>query len=170
MPKRTVLVPVDGTDFSYRIFPVLIGLLNGAEHEVVLLTVRDRISGHVSGPARPVAADPRLQSYETARDFEYAAHPIYASQERDSALADFRAAAQEHAEVLDKAGFSVEYEMRFGEPIEEISAYVEANQVDLIAMATHWRTGLDRLVNGNTLTGILPRVDVPLLVIRLDEE
>ncbi len=73
-------------------------------------------------------------------------------------------------EMLEQAGFTVKYDMRFGVPIDEIIAYVDANKIDLIAMATHWRTGLDRLFNGNTLTGILPRVEVPLLVIRSDEE
>jgi nucleotide-binding universal stress UspA family protein len=170
MPKRKILVPVDGTEFSYRIFPTLAKLLNADDNEIILLTVGDIVRGHMGSPPRPIAADSSLQGYETAKDFEYASHPIYASQERDSAVANFRSATQARAEVLEQAGFAVVYDMRFGEPVEEIIAYVDANNVDLIAMATHWRTGLDRLFNGNTLTGILPRVDVPLLVIRSDEE
>jgi len=170
MPKRKILVPVDGTEFSYRIFPVLTSLLNATDSEIVLLTVGDIVRGNVGSPPRQITADSSLQGYETAKDFEYAAHPIYASQERDSAVANFRAVTQTHTEELERAGFAVSYEMRFGEPIDEILAYVESNQVDLIAMATHWRTGLDRLFNGNTLTGLLPHVDIPMLVIRSDEE
>lgn len=170
MPKRRVLVPVDGTGFSYRIFPVLIQLLDAPNSEIVLMTVRDRVTGHIGSPPRALTADGRVQSYENAEDFEYASHPIYASQERDSALADFRSATQAHADPLEQAGFAVTYDMRFGNIADEIAGYVAANDIDMIAMATHWRTGLDRLFNGNTLTGILPRVDVPLLLIRSDEE
>ena len=170
MQKRKILVPIDGTEFSYRIFPVLTGLLSAADSEIVLLTVGNVVRGHVGSPPRQITADSSLQGYETARDFEFAAHPIYASQERDSAVANFRALTQSHADELEQAGFTVSYEMRFGEPIDEILSYVESNPVNLIAMATHWRTGLDRLFNGNTLTGILPNVDVPMLVIRSDEE
>lgn len=170
MQKRKILVPVDGTEFSFRIFPVLSSLLNAADSEIVLLTIGEIVRGNVGSPPRQISAGSSLQGYETAKDFEYAAHPIYASQERDSAVANFRAQTQPKVDVLEQAGFAVSYEMRFGEPIAEILAYIESNPVDVVAMATHWRTGLDRLFNGNTLTGILPHIDVPLLVIRSDEE
>lgn len=170
MAKRRILVPVDGTEFSYRIFPVIMDLLDAQTSEIVLLTVRDRISGHIGAPPRALTADGYIKSYENAGDYEQAAHPIYASQERDSALAEFRSKTQAYADPLEVLGFHIGYEIRFGDPAEEIVDYVENNRVDLIAMATHWRTGLDRLFNGNTLTGIIPSVEVPLLVIRSDDD
>lgn len=170
MPKRKVLVPVDGTDFSYRIFPVISTLLDGPSTEIVLLHVGEHVSGHVASPPRVVATESSFMSYETPADFETASHPIYQSQERDSALADFRANTQGAAEVLENAGFKVSYELRFGEPRDKIVDYIKLNDVDMVAMATHWRTGIDKLIHGNTLTRILPEVSVPILLLRPDEE
>ncbi len=170
MPKRKVLVPVDGTDFSYRIFPVLSTLFDGPGTEIVLLHVGEPVSGHLATPPRVVSADNSFMSYDTPADFETAAHPIYQSQERDSALADFRASTQGAAEVLETAGFEVSYELRFGEPPEKIVDYIKLNDVDMVAMATHWRTGFDKLIHGNTLTRILPELSVPILILRPDEE
>lgn len=169
MTKRKVLVPVDGTDFSYRIFPVIADLLDGASTEIVLLRVEEPVSGHIGAPPRVMAADNSFVGYESAADYETAAHPIYASQEQDSAHADFRASTQGPAELLEKAGFEVTYELRFGEPREKIVDYVNLNSVDMVAMATHWRTGFDKLIHGNTLTRILPEISVPILVLRPED-
>jgi nucleotide-binding universal stress UspA family protein len=170
MAVRKILVPIDGTGFSYRIFPSLIQLMDSHSSEIILLTVREPVSGRIASPPRPVTDDGMVQSYENAPDFNYAAHPIYASQERDSALADFRSAAQPHVDSLAKAGFKISYDIRFGNIVDELVSYVESNSVDLIAMATHWRTGLDRLLKGSTLTKVLPKVGAPLLIIRSEEE
>jgi len=37
-----------------------------------------------------------------------------------------------------------------GTPYEEITKFAEANMIDLIVIATHGRTGLDRLLFGST--------------------
>jgi nucleotide-binding universal stress UspA family protein len=170
MPKRKVVVAVDGSNFSHRIFPVIARLLDGASTEIVLLRVGERVTGHIGSPPRVVTADTTFVSYESPSDYDAASHPIYASQEQDSALADFRASTQGAAEVLENAGFEVSYEIRFGDPAEKIIDYVNLTNVDLVAMTTHWRTGLDKVLHGNTLTSILPEISAPILVLRPDDE
>jgi nucleotide-binding universal stress UspA family protein len=54
-----------------------------------------------------------------------------------------------------------------GRPIASTIARVALEEhVDLLAMATHGRSGIGRLVLGSVATGMLQRADVPLLVIR----
>jgi nucleotide-binding universal stress UspA family protein len=54
-----------------------------------------------------------------------------------------------------------------GRPIASTIAQVAAEEhVDLIAMSTHGRSGIGRLVLGSVATGTLQRAEVPLLVIR----
>ena len=96
--------------------------------------------------------------------------PIFASQVRDSVAADLMADMRTHARALEAAGFSVRYEMRFGNPGEQIVNYVNTHDIDLIAMTTHWRTGVNRLLYGNTVQYITPRVKAPLLMLRPAEE
>jgi nucleotide-binding universal stress UspA family protein len=54
-----------------------------------------------------------------------------------------------------------------GRPTPTAIAQVAAEEhVDLIAMATHGRSGVARVVLGSVATGTLQRVDVPVLVVR----
>jgi len=67
---------------------------------------------------------------------------------------------------MEHAGFNVTYDIRFGDRGEEIVDYVNNNPIDLVAMTTHWRTGLNRLLFGNTVQHIVPHISVPLLMLR----
>jgi nucleotide-binding universal stress UspA family protein len=54
-----------------------------------------------------------------------------------------------------------------GRPVPTIITRVAFEEaVDLIAMSTHGRSGLARLVLGSVATGMVQRTDVPLLVVR----
>ncbi|MBL4844976.1 MAG: universal stress protein [Planctomycetes bacterium] len=66
-------------------------------------------------------------------------------------LADWPLASETH-EVL-------------GDPASAILETVERLKPDLIAMATHGRTGLERLVRGSVAERVLRRVSVPLLLV-----
>jgi nucleotide-binding universal stress UspA family protein len=57
-------------------------------------------------------------------------------------------------------------EIRFGDPVEEILAVRESGQADLIAMTTHGRTGLSRLVFGSVAQRVLSQASVPVLLLR----
>lgn len=170
METRKVLVPVDGSAFCLQIFPILSKFLDPATHELILLRVGQPVGGLIGAPPRSATVDGMVMAYDSPTDLEHAAHPIYASQERQSALADFVAEMRKEAYPLQEAGFGVSYDMRFGTPGEEIVAYVDAQPVDLIAMTTHWRTGINRLLFGNTIQYIVPRVRVPLLILRPEDD
>jgi nucleotide-binding universal stress UspA family protein len=52
-----------------------------------------------------------------------------------------------------------------GDTAEEITRYADANDVDLIAVATHGRTGFRHLVMGSVTEGVVRRSRVPVLVL-----
>jgi nucleotide-binding universal stress UspA family protein len=56
-----------------------------------------------------------------------------------------------------------------GPIVEEIIKRAEREGVDLIAMASHGRTGLSRVFYGSVASGVLNRIDRPLLLIRSAE-
>ena len=56
-----------------------------------------------------------------------------------------------------------------GGVVETICDTAEREQVDLIAMASHGRTGAARVFYGSVAAGLLNRVDRPLLLIRSRE-
>ena len=54
----------------------------------------------------------------------------------------------------------------FGSVVKEILLAAEYEKADLIAICSHGRGGLSRLFYGSVASGVLNRVDRPLLVIR----
>lgn len=57
-----------------------------------------------------------------------------------------------------------------GDAADEITAYAEANDVDLIAVTTHGRTGFRRLALGSVAEAVIRRSSVPVLVLPLSKE
>jgi len=64
------------------------------------------------------------------------------------------------------AGPKVASILLWGEPIEEILRIAEAEDFDLIVMATHGRKGLNRLFIGSVAEQVIRRAPCPVLVIR----
>ncbi len=62
-------------------------------------------------------------------------------------------------------GFEVQVEVRSGEPAEVISELALILAVDVIAICTHGRSGLGRLIFGSVTTNLLNTAPCPVLVI-----
>jgi len=60
-----------------------------------------------------------------------------------------------------------EYVVLKGTPYEEITRFAEENKTDLIVLATHGRTGLDRLLFGSTAEQVVRYAPCPVLSVRL---
>lgn len=169
MLQHRVLIPMDGSDFSRTIFDHVLKFLPPSENALILLRVGDPPEGHVGYPGRLAVADAPVSMYETARDVEEAHHPIYASQERHSAEGEFQRAMQNDIRRLEEAGYQVTSHVRFGEPGEEIVAFVETNAIELVAMTTHWRRGLNRLIFGSVAQYVAQHLSIPVMMARAEE-
>ena len=65
---------------------------------------------------------------------------------------------------------SINRQLLLGEPVEEICKYVSQNQIDLILISTHGRTGLKRLLMGSVAEEVLRRATCPVMTIRIPAE
>jgi nucleotide-binding universal stress UspA family protein len=54
----------------------------------------------------------------------------------------------------------------YGSAVEAITETAEREGADLIAMASHGRTGLSQVFYGSVAAGVLHRIDRPLLLVR----
>jgi nucleotide-binding universal stress UspA family protein len=63
-------------------------------------------------------------------------------------------------------GLPINYEMRSGPAASAILEYAQNHAIDLIAMATHGRTGLQRWVYGSITEKVLRAGDTSMLVVR----
>jgi nucleotide-binding universal stress UspA family protein len=168
--KRRVLIPLDGSEFSERIIAEVLRFIHPNDNELVLLRIAHAPSGVVGRPARPASADVPVPMFETSTDAEYALHPVYASQEWDSLLTRINDDLEIARSSLQGGGYTVYTATKFGEPGPEIVEFVEDENIDLVAMATHTRSGLSRLLLGSVAEYVLRNVSVPVLLLRSSEE
>jgi nucleotide-binding universal stress UspA family protein len=165
--KRCILVPVDGSAFSTQIFPDVRKLFPPDENEIVLLRVGQDPEGHVGRPPRLASAEIGVMSYQSRKDMQDATHPIYASQERESAVADLALDLRDEQSILENMGYDVTVEIRLDrERGPAIINYVDTHDVDAIAMTTHWRTGINKLIFGSVAQYVAQHTTVPVIMVR----
>ncbi|WP_435181785.1 universal stress protein [Halorussus sp. AFM4] len=139
-----ILVPTDGSDQSERAFERALDLALTYDAELHLLNVVDvsALTGEFDG----MAVVDRLE--EAGRGI---VHRL-----RDRA----REAGVDTVETL----------VREGIPYSTILEYADDNDVDLIVMGTHGRTGLDRYLLGSVTERVVRKSDVPVLTVRSPAE
>jgi len=166
MRKRTALIPLDGSPFSRQIVSHVCHLLDPEEYALVLLRVAEPVAGLIGAPPKPVSAGWPSVMYEHERDVEYASHPIFATQQEASERAAIEHELLEDQRRLAQAGYSVSVVVQFGDPAQQIVTFAEEHAVDVVAMATHGRTGLQHLVLGSVAEHVLRSVTIPVVLVR----
>jgi nucleotide-binding universal stress UspA family protein len=63
-------------------------------------------------------------------------------------------------------GIDAEARIGHGDVVHSILKMAQQENVDLVAMASHGRTGLRRVFYGSVAAGVLQRIDRPLLLVR----
>lgn len=145
MYKR-VLVPLDGSRLAEAVLPFIEQIAGPLDLEVILLRVVPlsalegvTLAGTVPG-AEPVVRELDAQGY---------LEPLVGA---------FRAKGV-------RAGARV----RIGQPATEIAAAAKELDADLIAMTTHGRTGLGRLLFGSVAEAVLRSAPIPVFLMRMTE-
>jgi len=143
---KRVLVPLDGSLVAEGILPFILEIAGPLDLAVVLVRVV---------PWRPPPAIER-GSYSPVDDIQTS---------MDKACAYLAGIAR----GLRARVVRVETRVRYGDPTHEILAGAAETGADLIAMTTHGRSGLGRLLFGSVAEAVLRRADVPVFLMRLTE-
>jgi nucleotide-binding universal stress UspA family protein len=91
---------------------------------------------------------------------------VYLPYDVDQDLIDRRRYLEETAVKLRERGLAVRTRAEFGTPNTLIVDVARAEDVDLIAMATHGSGGVTRVLMGSVATGVVQRATAPVLVVR----
>lgn len=140
MYKRA-LIPLDGSAVAESILPFILEIAGPLDMQVTLV--------RVIVPSPPVA----IEGAVAIDDVEKL---------REEAETYLAAAASE----LRAKGLGVTTTVRRGEPVDEILTAAHEADADLIAMTTHGRSGLSRLVFGSIAAAVLARAEVPVFMMR----
>ena len=65
-------------------------------------------------------------------------------------------------------GVASRHVVEFGRPAEEIIKYANENEVDLIVLGTHGRSGLRRMLMGSVAEEVVRNAECPVLAIKAD--
>ena len=143
---QKVLVPLDGSDLAEAALPQVRNLAAGGFiGEVILLSIIEIDLMGIPSTRAGVIDLPALRKDHFDRSQEY--------------LEKIRSG-------LSAGGINVKTEAVEGKPAQTIVNYAEANDVDLIVIATHGYSGMKRLMFGSVALRVLHDSHVPVLLIR----
>ncbi len=166
--RRTVLVPLDGSDLGQAALDALVRLFDPADVQLVLLHVGDAPPHPGStAPTRPFVPSDAVLADAATPDPDDETH-VWDSQEWASARAELEDVLAPVARRLRRDGWEVETATAFGDPAPEIVRTARDRAPDLVAMATHGRTGVARALVGSVAERALRRLGVPVLMVRPD--
>jgi nucleotide-binding universal stress UspA family protein len=143
--KRAV-VALDGSPVAEVIIPFILEIAGPLDMEVILVRVNQPVPPAViEGSVQLTIDDP-----EAARlDAEEYLAPL--------------------AVELRGKGVRVRTQVRSGQPSDEIVAAARQTGADLIAMTTHGRSGLGRLLFGSVAEAVLRESRLPVFLMRVTE-
>ena len=153
-----VLVPLDGSDLAEEVLDRVAELAKKLASTLILVQAIDSLSQRLVAlngiePAGAVPAN--VEAVEEAIDVEKASAQSY--------LARMKA-------HLSSEGLEVETYLGEGQPVEVILDLATKEGAGLIAMTTHGRGGLGRLVFGSVSDAVLRHSTVPVLLLRSNEK
>ena len=143
---RKILVPLDGSPGSTSVLWTVGQLARAQAARVRLLRVEFPLSSVYASDGRVLA---------------------YSDQEYDRVALDDLQGLKRTAHEL--AGIEVETAVRFGDPATQIVEEAEETGADLIAMATHRRAGIARLVKGSVAERVERATTVPVVLVPYGE-
>lgn len=140
--SRTILVPLDGASGSEAVLETIGEIARAEDASVRLLSVHP--------PAHEVEVEGRILAFA------------------DQETARVEAEAQDYLKrvAVSLGSVSLSFAVRFGEPVEQIVAEAEAASATLIAMASHRRTGIARIVKGSVAEHVERTTTIPVMLVQ----
>lgn len=150
---KRLLVPLDGSHLAEGVMRYARDLALHHKSQVVLFSAvppaQLTVSESLGARLRPSSHEKRLREKKLREDEEKA-----------------RAHLEVIAGPLREKGLEVECVTQVGSPADEIIQYAQANNVDLIAICTHGRGGVGRVVFGSVADRVLRESGLPILLLK----
>ncbi len=146
---NTILVPLDGSKRAEAILPHVEQLAQRYEAKVVFIQVIE------PPPLMVTPGQPELGLYQQELELR--------TEDVESYLKRI------HGEFREK-GIQARFEFEQGPVVDAIIDAAARHAADLIALASHGRSGLAQVFYGSVAAGVLQRIDRPLLLVRSKTE
>ncbi|HZD11334.1 MAG TPA: universal stress protein [Candidatus Binatia bacterium] len=143
---KKILVPLDGSSRAEAIIPHAESMAHCYGASVLFLRVLE--------------PEPILVGPYDAQAF------ILQPEEVEERLAEIKAYLAGWEGEFREKSIDARHVVARGPVVQSIINVAERENVDLIAMASHGRSGLSRVFYGSVAAGVLQRIDRPLLLVR----
>jgi nucleotide-binding universal stress UspA family protein len=172
-----ILATLDGSREARAIIPMLTRLAKDTHAEVTLLTVVTKSPEAMArkGPTVAMVTPGGQMGATTIQVMRSEAilqpTPPKWEESKDQAVqraeAEARDSIEDFAAPLKKAGIEVREEVAAGdEAADAIIDFAREGKYDLVAMATHGRSGLRQVVQGSVASAVLKSGVAPVLLVR----
>lgn len=151
-----VLVPLDGSELAEAVLPYALDIAQHHNSVLILLQVvplPSQVIGYVGTVNLAPAPPPDLSAVEESLQAEVRQAEGYLSRKA--------------AELMQK-GIKAQWVVVRGRPGEAIVQSAKEQNADLIAISTHGRSGLGRMIFGSVADHVLRNSGLPVLVIKPD--
>ncbi len=141
----SILVPLDSSPLSERALPWATNIARKTDARVTLVSVIDvnQLAAYAGIDRQPVLlSDLEEESRDLAREY------------LDDVVRRFRS-----------QGLRATWEVRLGQPTDEIIRVAETTAADLVVMSTHGRGGIGRWAFGSITDDVLKRGNTPVMII-----
>jgi nucleotide-binding universal stress UspA family protein len=149
MYKR-IMVPLDGSQLAECIFPHLETLVKDCKNtpEIIIVRAVEPISVPYGRQIAQFSSLDQIKAFETHQKTE-------AEEYLNKTVA-----------ILGNIGINAKTDIVPGKAGQALSDYANKNNIDLVIMTTHGRSGVSRLVWGSVADHLLRTLRVPVLMIR----
>lgn len=186
MERNRVLVPLTCVECGEKTLPLIRRFLDPQKTELILLHVAEK-PPEAAALRRKEQAGREDQARSDSAATPMGAASTVAARSGDRLRGDIPEEATDPARVTESkrqetaaeyrqmvnglrdAGYRASVEIRFGpRPAQRIRDAAETEHVDLIAMATHGRSGLSRVFAGSVAESVIRGGTVPVLLTRIE--
>ena len=167
-----ILIPLDGSKFAEAVIKPVVDLAGPAGGEVHLIQVVKPAEATIDWDRQPTAEPHAVGDYTVpglqGRGIAYEVGGV-AAESQAQADERVRETARDYLRSIIHQSFpsgATAVAVSGDDPAKEILNYARREKVDLIAIATHGRTGLARMMMGSVAGTLLQSHVAPLLMVR----
>jgi nucleotide-binding universal stress UspA family protein len=161
-PKKTLLVPLDGSKLAESAIPHAEELVKKRGTQVAEILLLSAYASGVFAPSHFFISDDMGNS---PVDYSELVH-----QENEQARERCEKYLNKMAAELTAKGIPVRTQAVLGDAAEEIIKYANSNPFQLIVMASHGRSGVRHLIFGSVAERVVLEANVPILVVTSDNK
>jgi nucleotide-binding universal stress UspA family protein len=146
---KKIMVPLDGSKLAECVLPHLETIVKGCESpEVIVVKAVEPLSVPYGREVSQFTSLEQVKAFETHQRVEAEKY------------------LKEVVARLGKSGVKAKADVIYGKADESLSDYATKNDIDLVVIATHGRSGISRWVWGSVADRLVRSVCVPVLMVR----